>query len=66
MNTGAEKHAFAIGICEVVCPWPPRHPDVSKQLSKQLKREHHYYMFGRAMGIVAWVIIGCVIKQVWF
>ena len=66
MNTGPEKHAFTIGICEVVCPWPPRHGGVSKQLIKQLKREHHYYMLGRAVGIIAWVTICCVVKQVCF
>lgn len=66
MNTEGEVHSFTIGICEVVCPWPPRHKDLSKKLRKQLKGEHHYYMLGRAVGIVAWVIIGCVIKQVCF
>lgn len=28
--------------------------------------EYHYYMFGRAAGILAWITTGCVIKVVLF
>jgi hypothetical protein len=31
-----------------------------------LKGDHHYYMFGRAIGVIAWLIIATIIKAVFF
>jgi len=66
MDTYAEFHAFAQGFCEVLCPWPPRHAEMSEDLKKQVTDDHHYYMLGRAAGILAWLTICCVIKLVLF
>ena len=48
LDTTGEVHALTQGFCEVLCPWPPRHRLMSKQMIKELQREHHYYMLGRA------------------
>ena len=66
-SSGQEGHAFLIGISEVVCPWKPRWdmpPDY--QANGNPLQEYHYYMFGRAAGILAWLAICCVIKAVLF
>ncbi len=64
--THQEWHATVQGFCEVLCPWPPRHKTMSRQLQKQLQSEHHYYMWGRALAILAWLTVSCVIKEVFF
>jgi len=64
-SSGQEGHAFLIGISEVVCPWKPRWdmpPDY--QANGNPLQEYHYYMFGRAAGILVWLAICCVIKAV--
>ena len=61
-----EWHAFVEGFCEVLCPWPPRHKSMHKDLRKQIVSEYHYYMFGRAAGVIAWLIIAITIKAVFF
>ena len=66
-SSGQEGHAFLIGLCEVLCPWRPRWdmpPDY--QANGNPLHEYHYYMFGRAVGILAWVTIASVIKVVLF
>jgi hypothetical protein len=60
-----EWHALVEGFCEVLCPWPARHK-LSGQLLKDLKKDHHYYMFGRAIGVIAWLIIAKIIQEVFF
>ncbi len=64
LNTHEEWHAFIFGLCEVLCPWPPRHKTMSPRLARQVKNEHHYYMLGRAAAILAWITICCVIAAV--
>jgi len=66
LNTTAELHAFTLGLCEVLCPWPPRHPTMTRQLARELHREHHYYMLGRALAILAWVTICSVLTLIFF
>jgi hypothetical protein len=51
-----EWHALVEGFCEVLCPWPARYQLTGKLLN-DLREDHHYYMFGRAMGVIAWLII---------
>ncbi len=65
LDTYQEWHALVEGFCEVICPWPARRP-ISEQLTRDIADEHHYYMLGRALGILAWVTTGCVIKEVFF
>jgi hypothetical protein len=65
IDTCEEWHAVVEGFCEVICPWPARyHP--SHQLLNDLRAEHHYYMFGRALGILGWIAICSIIKGVFF
>lgn len=66
-SSGQEGHAFLIGLSEVICPWRP-HWDMpaNYQANGNPLMEYHYYMFGRALGILAWLTIGCVIKEVFF
>jgi len=65
LDTCQEWHALVEGFSEVLCPWPERHPP-SAELATAIRSEHHYYMWGRALGILAWLAIGCVIKATLF
>jgi hypothetical protein len=65
LDTYQEWHAFVEGLCEVLCPWPARY-ESSEELISDLKGDHHYYMFGRAIGVIAWLIIATIIKAVFF
>jgi len=66
INSGEEWHAFCIGLFEVVCPWPPQHTAISLELERALAEEHHYYLFGRALGLIAWAGIAWLIKELLF
>ena len=65
LDTHQEWHALVIGFCEVLCPWPARYQP-SEKLLNDLKGEHHYYVFGRAMGVIAWLIIAKIIQEAFF
>jgi hypothetical protein len=65
MDTYEEWHAFTQGFCEVLCPWPARYRP-SEELLNDLKGDHHYYVFGRAMGVIAWLIIAKIIQEAFF
>jgi len=60
-----EWHAFVEGFCEVLCPWPAIYKS-SRCLLYDLKAYHHYYAFGRATGVIAWLVIATIIKEVFF
>jgi len=66
IDTGEEWHAFVYGLCEVLAPWPPRHKSMQDNLLKQITSEYHYYLFGRAMGVIAWLIIAKIIQEAFF
>jgi len=66
LSTPEEWHAFVIGFCEVLCPWPPRHKPMHRDLRKQIASEYHYYQFGRAIGVIAWLIIAKIIQEAFF
>jgi len=66
LDTHQEWHALVNGFCEVLCPWPPRHKSMHRKLQKQIASEYHYYMFGRAMGVIAWLIIAKIIQEAFF
>jgi hypothetical protein len=57
-----ELHSFVQGFCEVACPWPPRHT-MGRVLRKEIESEHHYYVAGRVVGLVALVlgVLGVVV-----
>jgi len=63
MNTPDEFHAFVIGLCEVLCPWPPRNQLPIRNSQLTIAEEYHYYLFGRAMGVIAWLIIAKIIQE---
>jgi len=58
-----EWHAFWIGAFEVMCPWRPRLPISTAQLG-YINDEYHYYLWGRATGIVAWVGIAKLVQVI--
>ena len=66
LDSVAEWHALCQGFFEVICPWPPRKKDMADKLRQEIEAEHHYYMLGRALGILGWLAISCVIKEVFF
>ena len=66
LSTADEFHAFVNGFCEILCPWPPRYKPMKKELRKQITDEHHYYMFGRFIGVIAWLIIAKIIQEAFF
>jgi hypothetical protein len=59
-----ELHALVIGLCEVICPWPPRQPTIDAELAKAIWTEYHYYLLGRALGIFAWLGIAAAVKAI--
>jgi hypothetical protein len=59
-STGEEWHAFLIGFFEILCPWPPRHS------INPINSEYHYYLGGRASGVLAWIAIAKLIQVVFF
>jgi hypothetical protein len=65
LNTYQEWHALVVGFSEVLCPWPARHKP-SQENRKDIEDEYHYYMWGRTLGISAWLAIACIIKLVLF
>jgi len=65
LNTPEEWHAFVEGLCEVLCPWPARYENVDT-CQRSFKGEYHYYMFGRALGVIAWLIIAKIIQEAFF
>ena len=66
LDTVAEWHALVQGFSEVLCPWPPRYEVLSQKLAKEINDEHHYYMFGRVLGVLAWLAIAKIIQEVFF
>ena len=50
-NTPPERHAFIIGLCEVLCPWPPR-TWLNRKDHDAIQTEYHYYAAGRAVGFL--------------
>ena len=61
-----EWHSFWIGWAEMVCF--RINPNFPKTLMavKEMRNEWHYYMVGRAAGILTWVIIVIIVKAVMF
>ena len=53
LSTYQEWHALVIGFSEAFAPWPPRHPLTTGEDLKVIQDEHHYYLFGRALGMLA-------------
>lgn len=66
MSTPQEFHAFVHGFCEILCPWPPLRHYMSDEKYTELKAEYHYYTFGRAVGVIAWLIIAKIIQEIFF
>ena len=54
MNTYQEWHAFVEGVSEGFCPWDSRY-EPSDELSKDISDEHHYYVFGIAVGFAVFI-----------
>lgn len=57
LNCYREWHALVIGFCEVLCPWPPRFKLPSEKIAQEVADEYHYYLFGRAVGVLAWLAL---------
>jgi len=64
LSTPEEWHAFVIGFFEVLCPWRPRIPVPSPQ--SPVSTEYHYYLGGRASGVIAWIAIAKLIQVVFW
>jgi hypothetical protein len=71
LDTDEELHAFVIGLFEILCPWPPQfNPSSltgkgkgeSDNPTEATSKEYHYYLFGRGMGVIAWIIIAKLIQ----
>jgi len=75
-STPEEWHAFLIGFFEILCPWPPwvRIPSPSTgegkgegdNPSETVSTEYHYYLGGRACGVLAWIAIAKLIQVAFF
>lgn len=65
MNTYDEWHATVIGFCEVIAFTKPRFPSSTAQQG-YLQEEYHYYVFGRAVGVLAWIGLAFLVKWMFF
>lgn len=73
-SSGQEGHAFLIGISEVIAFWKPRWnmpedyaaaiPNKSQLKPGNPLYEYHYYMFGRACGVLVWTGLIALLKVV--
>jgi len=52
----SEWHAFVQGWFGVICLFPPRYKP-NEELQTEIEGEHHYYMFGRMLGVLTWILI---------
>ena len=66
LDTIAEWHALVQGFGETFCPWEPRRPFLSEDLASEIRDNHHYYTAGRALGVIAWLTIVIIVKEVFF
>jgi len=64
-STSEEWHAFLVGFFEVLCPWPERQP-MKDDYFFRIENEHHYYLGGRASGVIAWIAIAKLIQVTFF
>ena len=64
-STSEEWHAFIIGFFEVLCPLPARHP-MNEDYFFHIEDEHHYYLGGRASGVLAWLAIARLIGVIFW
>ena len=62
LNTYGEWHAFVEGVADGFCcrevkykPWDKGTED--ENLLKNIRKEHHYYNFGRALGFAGFIIL---------
>jgi hypothetical protein len=75
-STSEELHAFLIGFFEILCPWPPRiripSPSTGEgkgegdNPNEAVLTEYHYYLAGRASGVIAWIAIAKLIQVVFW
>jgi len=65
-STGEEWHAFLIGFFEILCPLPARHHMSEDYGHRTLNIEHHYYLGGRASGVLAWIAIARLIQVIFW
>jgi len=56
LDTWDERHAFLIGLFEVLCPWRAARPP-SPESRDEIDGEDHYYTGGRALGFIALLLI---------
>jgi len=66
LSEAAELHALVIGLGEIFPLIPPLIKAYDPGLLEEINSEYHYYMFGRALGILAWFGTSCAIKAVFF
>ena len=63
LNSFEEWHSLVFGVCAVLCPFTSRYKP-STALAKQIEDEYHYYQVGRVLGILLWIVIAWVIKEI--
>lgn len=54
--TAEEQHALCLGLYEMLCPFKPRYPMNLDFAEYTTKREYHYYLGGRALGLPFFLI----------
>jgi len=52
-----EWHSFWVGFYEMICLRIPPVAPMSEHTLKEIDNEWHYYGWGRACGVLLWVII---------
>jgi len=57
-----ERHAFIVGLGEVLAPWPARLTP-SAQTDFDIGGEYHYYQAGRGTAVIVFVAIAATLAK---
>jgi len=57
LSEAEELHALVIGLSEIVAFWPSWVYRPTRGLKATLTKEYHYYMLGRILGVIFWIIL---------
>lgn len=66
LSEPAELHALTIGLGEIFPLIPPLIKAYTPSLLQEINDEYHYYMLGRALGILAYIPTCWLVKVIFF
>lgn len=64
-DTPDERHAFIIGFCELLPPWPAYEEPWYKG-RHDVGNEYHYYRSGRTCGAITLIFLLALVKKLFW